>query len=70
MKEEQDDLTLVYMWGFKRGQESMKDEIARLRAAFRVNMLRLNPALRHAEIDALLGGSPALAGEAFDDAAT
>jgi len=33
VKEEQDDLTLVYMWGFKRGQESMKDEIARLRAA-------------------------------------
>ena len=35
MKEEQDDLTLVYMWGFKLGQESMKNEINRLREALR-----------------------------------
>jgi uncharacterized protein YqgQ len=33
MKEEQDDLTLVYMFGFRKGQDSMKDEIERLRAA-------------------------------------
>jgi hypothetical protein len=67
VKEEQDDLTLVYMFGFRKGQDSMKDEIARLRAAFRINMLRLNPALRHAEIDALLGESPARGGEKTDD---
>ena len=42
------------------------DEIERLRAAFRINMLRLNPALRHAEIDALLGESPARGGEKKD----
>ena len=35
MKEEQDDLTLVYMFGFRKGQDSMKDEIERLRAALR-----------------------------------
>lgn len=33
MKEEQDDLTLVYMFGFKNGRNSTKDEINRLRAA-------------------------------------
>ena len=33
MKEEQDDLTLVYMFGFKNGRNSTKDEIGRLRAA-------------------------------------
>ena len=32
MKEEQDDLTLVYMFGFKNGRNSTKDEIGRLRA--------------------------------------
>lgn len=63
MKEEQDDLTLVYMFGYKNGKDSMKAENERLRAAFRINMLRLNPALRHAEIDALLGESPARGGE-------
>lgn len=35
MKEEQDDLTLVYMFGFKNGKESMKAENERLRAALR-----------------------------------
>ena len=35
MKEEQDDLTLVYMFGYKNGQDSMKEEIERLRAALR-----------------------------------
>ena len=35
MSDEQDDLTLVYMYGFRNGQESMKAEIARLRAALR-----------------------------------
>ena len=33
MKEEQDDLTLVYMFGFKNGRNSTKDEIERLREA-------------------------------------
>jgi hypothetical protein len=32
MSEEQDDLTLVYMYGFKNGEQSMKAEIVRLRA--------------------------------------
>jgi len=30
MKEEQDDLTLVYMFGYKNGKDSMKAEIERL----------------------------------------
>ena len=33
MKEEQDDLTLVYMFGYKNGKGSMKAENKRLRAA-------------------------------------
>ena len=33
MKEEQDDLTLVYMFGYKNGKDSMKAENERLRAA-------------------------------------
>ena len=33
MKEEQDDLTLVYMFGYKNGKDSMKVENERLRAA-------------------------------------
>ena len=33
MIEQLDDLTLCYMDGFKNGQESMKAEIERLRAA-------------------------------------
>ena len=35
MKEEQDDLTLVYMFGYKNGKDSMKAENDRLRAALR-----------------------------------
>jgi len=35
VSEEQDDLTLVYMYGFKNGEQSMKAEIERLRAALR-----------------------------------
>jgi hypothetical protein len=46
--------------------ERLLAENKRLRAAFRINMLRLNPALRHAEIDALLGESPARGGEKTD----
>ena len=30
MSEELDDLTLVYMYGFKNGKDSLKDEIERL----------------------------------------
>ena len=33
MTEELDDLTLIYMYGYKNGKQSMKDEIDRLRAA-------------------------------------
>lgn len=33
MSNKQDDLTLVYMFGFKNGRNSTKDEIERLRAA-------------------------------------
>jgi hypothetical protein len=33
--DEQDDLTLCYMYGFKNGKDSLKDEIERLRAALR-----------------------------------
>ena len=35
MKEEQDDLTLVYMFGYKNGKQIMKDEIERMRDALR-----------------------------------
>jgi plasmid stabilization system protein ParE len=35
VREEQDDLTLVYMFGFRKGQDSMKDEIERMRDALR-----------------------------------
>lgn len=35
MIEELDDLTLVYMYGYKNGRDSMKDEIDRLRDALR-----------------------------------
>ena len=35
MKEEQDDLTLVYMFGFKNGRNSMKAENNRLWEALR-----------------------------------
>lgn len=35
MSETQDDLTLVYMFGFRKGQDSMKAEIERLRAALK-----------------------------------
>lgn len=33
MNDDLDDLTLVYMYGFKNGKDSMKEEIDRLRAA-------------------------------------
>jgi len=33
MTEELDDLTLIYMYGYKNGKQIMKDEIKRLRAA-------------------------------------
>jgi hypothetical protein len=35
MTEDLDDLTLVYIYGFKNGEQSMKAEIERLRAALR-----------------------------------
>ena len=35
MTDEQDDLTLVYMWAFKKGEESAKARIEALEAALR-----------------------------------
>jgi plasmid stabilization system protein ParE len=35
MTETQDDLTLVYMFGYKNGKNSTKDEIDKLREALR-----------------------------------
>jgi plasmid stabilization system protein ParE len=35
MAEEQDDLTLVYMWAFKQGEKSAAKRIAELEAALR-----------------------------------
>ena len=53
MKEEQDDLTLVYMFGFKNGRNSTKDEINRLRAALLeiVEECRNNPIVIDRMID-------------------
>jgi plasmid stabilization system protein ParE len=69
MKEEQDDLTLVYMFGFRKGQDSMKDEIERLRGALR----RISHA-PHGKMycadgheEAVLIARAALAGEKKDD---
>ena len=69
MKEEQDDLTLVYMFGFRKGQDSMKDEIERMRDALR----RISHA-PHGKVycadgheDAVLIARAALEGEKKDD---
>ena len=35
MIEDLDDLTLIYMYGYKNGKQIMKDEIDRLRAELR-----------------------------------
>ena len=35
MNDDLDDLTLMYMYGFKNGRDSMKEEIERLRAVLR-----------------------------------
>jgi len=42
--DEQDDLTLVYMWAFKKGEESAKARIEELEAA-------LKPFAKYASID-------------------
>jgi hypothetical protein len=66
MTDEQDDLALVYMYGFKNGQESMKAEIKRLRAAlYRINGLNDHPARFSPDIDAVI--EAALAKEKTDD---
>ena len=45
MSDKQDDLTLVYMYGFKNGQESMKAENERLRAAENCSVPDYDPAI-------------------------
>jgi uncharacterized small protein (DUF1192 family) len=35
LNDDLDDLTLMYMYGFKNGRDSMKEEIERLRAVLR-----------------------------------
>ena len=72
MTEELDDLTLVYMYGFKNGKNSLKDEIDRLRDALR----RISHA-PHGKVycadgheEAVLIARVALEGEKKDDAAT
>ena len=42
MDDEEDDLTLVYMWAFKKGEESAKSRIEELEAALRNINNRLN----------------------------
>jgi hypothetical protein len=57
--DEQDDLTLVYMWAYKMAEkkyksriEQLEADIGALKAAFRVNMLRANAS--HEEIDTVI----------------
>ena len=67
MIEQLDDLTLCYMDGFKNGQESMKAEIERLRAA----LLQIAETPDHYTPHMVrTHARAALAGEASDDAAT
>jgi plasmid stabilization system protein ParE len=72
MIEDLDDLTLVYIYGARNGRDSMKDYIERMRDALR----RIAHA-PHGKVycadgheEAVLIARAALAGEAFDDAAT
>ena len=70
MEEEQDDLTLVYMFGFKNGRNSTKDEIKRLRAALLeiVEECRNNPIVIDRMIDRIEETArAALVGEKTDD---
>jgi plasmid stabilization system protein ParE len=69
VKEEQDDLTLVYMFGYKNGKDSMKAENERLRA-----VLRRIAHAPHGKVycadgheEAVLIARAALEGEASDD---
>jgi len=62
MIEDQDDLTLVYMWAYKQADkkykgriEELEADIGALKAAFRVNMLRANAS--HEEIDAVIAAA-------------
>ena len=68
MKEEQDDLTLVYMFGFKNGKDSMKAENERLRAALSeiVEECRNNPIVIDRMIDRIEETASAALGEKKD----
>ena len=70
MKKEQDDLTLVYMFGYKNGKNSTKNEINRLRAALSeiVEECRNNPIVIDRMIDRIEETAlTALDGEKTDD---
>lgn len=70
MKKEQDDLTLVYMFGYKNGKNSTKNEINRLRAALSeiVEECRNNPIVIDRMIDRIEETAlTALDGEKADD---
>ena len=70
MKEEQDDLTLVYMFGYKNGKDSMKAENKRLRAALLeiVEECRNDPTVIDRMIDRIEETArAALEGEKSDD---
>lgn len=64
MTEDLDDLTLIYMYGYKNGKQIMKDEIDRLREALRGVI-----AVADRDCPEFRKARAALAGEATDDAA-
>jgi len=69
MTEELDDLTLIYMYGYKNGKQIMKDEIERLRGALQEIAWIATPDHEEARHKATETARAALAGEATDDAA-
>lgn len=77
MTEDLDDLTLIYMYGYKNGKQIMKDEINRLRAALERIAQRPIPLklpgrveLWNLAVQMQETARAALEGEATDDAAT
>lgn len=69
MSEPQDDLTLVYMFGYKNGKGSMKAENKRLRAALLeiVEECRNNPIVIDRMIDRIEETARAALGEEKSD---